>query len=125
MPEPQTAPLPGRPVQAFGEWDAPVTDEAVWVDVPTDQMCMHCRERFAIGDNGAIMPTGFGQHRECALRAALGGIGHLVDHARYCRSELGPDAGLSFRDSARLVWAMHVDRQSVDIAQLEARRADR
>jgi hypothetical protein len=33
-----------------------------------------------------------------------GGIGHLVDHNRYCRGEAGPDAGLSRRASSILVW---------------------
>ena len=91
-------------VKAFGIWDAPMTDDAEWIDVPTDMRCMTCGERFADGDNGAIMPTGFATHRECSLRAVWGGIGHQVDHARYCKSDLGPDAGLTKRQSALLVW---------------------
>jgi hypothetical protein len=91
-------------VRAFGVWDAPITDDAEWIDVPTELSCMHCRERFEAGDNGAIMPTGFAAHRECHLRAVLGGIGHMVDHEFFCHGELGPDAGLSYRTSALLVW---------------------
>jgi hypothetical protein len=70
------------PVRVFGTWDAPVTDDAKRIDVPVARLCMHCRETFRDGDNGAIMPNGFAQHRECALRVALGGIGHHVDHVR-------------------------------------------
>ena len=44
-------------------------------------------------------------HRECALRSVIGGIGHLLDHGHFCRSELGPDAGLDYRTSALLVDA--------------------
>jgi hypothetical protein len=91
-------------VRAFGDWDAPITDGAEWIDVPTELWCMYCRERFEPGDNGAVMPNGFAQHRECSLRSVYGGIGHLVDHERYCRSELGPDAGLTYRLSSLLVW---------------------
>jgi hypothetical protein len=91
--------------KVFGIWDAPITDGAEQIDVPTDLACIHCRETFHEGDNGAIMPTGFAEHRECGLRAVWGGIGHHVDHERYCRGRLGCDAGLSRRQSALLVWA--------------------
>lgn len=91
------------PVRAFGEWDAPMTDDAEWLDeVPPGLTCMTCREPIRQGENGAIMPTGFATHRECSLRGAMGGIGHLVDHARFCGKD--PDAGLSTRTSALLVW---------------------
>jgi hypothetical protein len=64
----------GEPrVRAFGEWDAPITDDAEWIDAPTDLACMFCRRRFEAGDNGAILPTGFATHRDCILRAILGG----------------------------------------------------
>ena len=112
------------PVQAFGTWDAPATDDAVWLDeVPTHLRCMNCRENFRPGDHGAIMPTGFAQHRECALRSVMGGIGHLVDHERYCHGEHGPDAGLTYRQSAWLVWG-HVtkERAPVTVEELEALR---
>ena len=102
-----------NPVQAFGEWDAPVTDDAVWIDVPTELSCMCCQLPFEEGDNGAIMPNGYAQHRECSLRSVLGGIGHHIDHGRYCHGELGPDAGLSYRQSALLVWRMLIDKQPV------------
>jgi hypothetical protein len=107
---------------AFGEWDAPVTDGAEWIDVPTHETCMHCRLSFEAGDNGAIMPTGYAQHRECALRSVLGGIGHLVDHDRYCHGEAGPDAGLSYRASALLAWRHCVEGWPVSLEELEAVR---
>lgn len=94
------------PAKVFGTWDAPVTDMAEPIDVPTELACVYCGERFREGDNGAVMPlSGFAQHRECSLRSVWGGIGHHVDHARYCRGELGTDAGLTHRQSSLLVWA--------------------
>jgi hypothetical protein len=112
------APDDPPPVRAFGEWDAPMTDGAEWIDVPTGLAGMFCRRQFEAGDNGAIMPAGFSQHRECVLRAVLGGIGHHVDHARYCRGELGPDAGLTYRQSALLVWRHAVEHEPVTDAEL-------
>lgn len=95
-------------VKAFGVWDAPITDDAIWLDeVPTDMRCWVCQENFQEGDNGAIMSTGFAQHRECSLRSVFGGIGHLVDHEYFCKGPLGTDAGLSTRASALMVWNFH------------------
>lgn len=59
-------------VQAFGEWDAPITDEAEWIEAPTDLVCWSCEQHFKPGDSGAIMPTGFATHRDCLLEAVLG-----------------------------------------------------
>lgn len=59
-------------VRAFGVWDAPITDEAEWIEVPTDLTCWSCEQRFEPGDSGAIMPNGFATHRDCLLRAILG-----------------------------------------------------
>lgn len=108
------------PVQVFGVWDAPMTDDSVEIPVPRGVACMYCRETFEPDDNGAIMPTGFAQHRECGLRGVIGGIGHLVNHSRYCGGELGPDAGLGFRQSALLVWRHHVDGARVAEGELDA-----
>jgi hypothetical protein len=109
-------------VQAFGVWDAPMTDDAEWIEVPTDLACMYCGERFQRGDNGSVNALGFAGHRECSLRSAMGGIGHLVDHARYCRSELGPDAGLTYRQSARMVWRYVSEGARITVDDLEALR---
>ena len=72
-----------------------------------------------LGDNGCIYPTGLATHRECALRAVHGGIGHLVDHERYCYGERDPDAGLTKRQSSVLVWRHVVDKLPVGEAELE------
>lgn len=107
------------PAKVFGTWDAPVTDMAEPIDVPLELSCIYCGQGFREGDNGAIMPlTGMAQHRECSLRSVWGGIGHHVDHARYCRGELGTDAGLSYYLSAQLVWA-HFHGAPVTEAELE------
>jgi hypothetical protein len=37
------------------------------------------------------------------LREVLGGIGHLIDHEHYCLVMHDPDAGLTYRESAKLV----------------------
>jgi hypothetical protein len=44
-------------------------------------------------------------HQECGLREVLGGIGHLLDHEHFCLTLHDPDAGLTYRESAKLVWS--------------------
>jgi hypothetical protein len=90
--------------QVFGSWDAPVTDHDEPIYTPIGNVCAWCQQAVEAGDNGRISPMGFTEHRECSLRNVMGGIGHLVDHERYCRGELGTDAGLTRRDSSLLVW---------------------
>lgn len=103
------------PVRAFGVWDAPITDGAEWLDEVPDMDCSFCDEHFQPGDNGAIMPMGYAQHRECGFRMVMGGIGHHIDHVRYSKGELGPDAGLSRRESALLVWKLLIDGEPVTL----------
>lgn len=88
--------------QVFGGWDASATDEDIPIDTPVGNICMHCEEAIEDGDAGRITPTGLTEHRECSLRSVMGGIGHHVDHDRYCKTD--PDAGLSRRQSSILVW---------------------
>ncbi|MGD0386301.1 MAG: hypothetical protein ABSB73_09210 [Solirubrobacteraceae bacterium] len=90
--------------QVFGVWDAPITDDDEPIATPVGSVCAWCQQAVKEGDNGRIAAAGFTEHRECSLRNAMGGIGHLVDHARYCRGELGTDAGLSRRQSSLLAW---------------------
>ena len=45
-------------------------------------------------------------HRACALRDVIGGIGHLIDHTRYCVRDADPDAGMTYRESALCVMAV-------------------
>jgi hypothetical protein len=77
-------------------------------------ICVHCNEPILEGEDRADI-INMDSHRECSLRCVLGGIGHLIDHAHFCRSELGPDAGLDYRTSALMVdvW---VSRKSVEEA---------
>jgi hypothetical protein len=90
--------------QVFGVWDAPVTDNDQPIATPVGSICAWCQKAVKEGDNGRITPMGFVEHRECSFRNVMGGIGHQVDHVRYCHGELGTDAGLSRRQSSLLVW---------------------
>jgi len=76
--------------------------------------CFHCGEPIHSYEERADIIT-YDAHRECALRMVIGGIGHLIDHAHFCRSDAGPDAGLDYRTSALLVdvW---VKRKGVEAA---------
>lgn len=47
-----------------------------------------------------------GYHTACMLREVVGGVGHLLDHFRWCVQEGDPDAGLGFRGSAVCVAAL-------------------
>jgi hypothetical protein len=107
----------GKPV-IFGTWDAPITDGATPIDVPTNLRCLYCREHFKPEDNGGVI-NGQPQHRECGLRSVMGGIGHHVNHVRYCRGELGPDAGLTYRQSALMVWSWFMYKSLPDEATLD------
>jgi hypothetical protein len=109
-------------IRAFGSWSAPITDEAEWIDTPTELACMCCTERFTEGDAGCIYVTGLAVHRECSLRSVYGGIGHILDHARYCNSDLGPDAGLTYRQSAWLVWRHVVHQAEVTSTEVDTLR---
>lgn len=118
-----------------GMFEDPDT-EIVEIDVPIAQSCHFCDELFVEGDQGvivgadderlrglrAVKQKGLSQHKECGLRAVVGGIGHHVDHAFYCRSELGPDAGLTRRQSALLVWDFYVEQKTVNREYLETLR---
>jgi hypothetical protein len=67
-----------------------------------------------------------GQHRACALRNVLGGIGHLLDHDHFCTVLGDPDAGLDYRTSALLVDEL-VTRKGVDgvLKSNQARKEDK
>ena len=45
-------------------------------------------------------------HHACSYRSVAGGIGHHLDHAHFCITKRDPDAGVSFRTSALLVWEL-------------------
>lgn len=103
----------------FGEWDAGITEGAKPIRVPTHMSCMHCHERFVEGDNGAVMPTGYAQHRECALRSVIGGIGHVLDHDLWCTIEGDPDGTIGKRASAILVWQLSQGMLTLEEAETQ------
>ena len=63
--------------------------------------CMLCDEAMAETSASEIQPI----HRSCALRSVVGGIGHCIAHEYWCVVRKDPDAGLTYRQSARLVDA--------------------
>ena len=65
--------------------------------------CQLCGEEILPGQR-ATGPVNLPMHRECSLREVLGGIGHLLDHEYYCRERHDPDAGLTYHESALMVW---------------------
>ena len=73
-------------------------------------ICLLCEERIfsddllgtAIWHDGVLRQT----HRECSLRSVLGGIGHHLDHGYWCIGKGDPDAGMTYRQSAKAVWRM-------------------
>lgn len=52
-------------------------------------------------------------HHECSLRSAVGGIGHQLGHEYWCLQKHDCDAGLTYRQSARMVLAL-VDVLGID-----------
>lgn len=45
-------------------------------------------------------------HAECSLRSVAGGIGHHLNHEYWCLQMHDPDAGLTYRESARRIWQL-------------------
>lgn len=96
----------------FGEpWPAPVCEQGSMVPTPVGELCGLCVEPIE-PDHQGVYEDGRPQHRECTLRKAVGGIGHLTDHLFWCMNMRKPDAGLSYRESALAVWS-HVDRNGL------------
>lgn len=81
--------------------------------------CILCDEPMLDERSRTVQPM----HRECGLRSVMGGIGHLIDHAHFCKGELGPDAGLPYRLSALLcdTWVRY---KGVEDAVRESQVAD-
>ena len=70
--------------------------------------CLMCGEP-VVGD-GVPIHTLEGlrtQHRECALREVLGGIGHHIAHEWWCEIHHDPDAGFTPHESALMVAFMY------------------
>jgi hypothetical protein len=66
--------------------------------------CPLCAEPITAAEDRRPLAAGFA-HRECLLRSAVGGIGHLEDHNLWCVLRGDPDGGRSYRESARAVDA--------------------
>lgn len=45
-------------------------------------------------------------HYECSLRSVMGGIGHQIAHDYWCVQQHDTDAGLTYRQSAKMVVAL-------------------
>jgi hypothetical protein len=70
--------------------------------------CLMCGE--PVLDAGVPIHTLEGprtQHRECALREVLGGIGHHIAHEWWCEIHHDPDAGFTRHESALMVAFMY------------------
>ena len=66
---------------------------------PRTEKCPLCGEAIEDPDVGPINGTERA-HRPCLLRAVVGGIGHLEDHAMWCVERGDPDGGRTYRQSA-------------------------
>lgn len=100
-------------LQYFGEaWPSGVCDDGEQAPTPVGELCFECQEPVREGDRGQFLtvdgPRPVPVHRECQLRVALGGIGHLEDHAYWCGKQGDPDGGRTSRQSALEVWALIV-----------------
>lgn len=102
----------------FGEpWPSGVCDDGEQRPTPVGELCLHCSEAIEAGDRGMFLPFAGADgvpsvraaHRECALRAVDGGIGHHVDHDFWCSDVGDPNGGLSYRQSALKVWDMRIN----------------
>lgn len=68
---------------------------------PWDKVCELCGEPPDKGSRNERMNNGTAwAHRECLLRMAMGGIGHLEDHNYWCLELHDPDGGRTYRQSA-------------------------
>jgi hypothetical protein len=100
----------------FGDaWPSGICDEGKQVPTPVGELCEMCAEPICEDDRGSFVGSLTGEegtwvprlapvHRECSLRSALGGIGHLQNHAYWCGEMSDPDGGRGYRTSALMVW---------------------
>jgi hypothetical protein len=97
----------------FGDpWPSEVCEMSIQVSTPVGDSCVLCEEPIQDSDQGTFMgaiplnghPSYGPVHRECSLRAVLGGIGHLENHEYWCAQMHDPDGGRTYRASAVLVW---------------------
>lgn len=87
-------------------------DPATRVPVPVGSACILCQEPIGEGDRGtftmAVLAvddvTRQPVHIECQTRAVVGGIAHLQEKCICKGGGCDPDGGLTYRQSARVVW---------------------
>ena len=94
----------------FGEpWPSGVCEGGRQVETPVGEPCAFCLEPIATDDQGNFVGLASGGlapvHRECSFRSVIGGIGHHLDHAYWCKQRGDPDGGRTRRQSALEVWA--------------------
>lgn len=68
--------------------------------------CVLCEEPILFSDAWQPLNDLQYAHHECALREVVGGIGHQLGHEWWCLQQRDPDAGLTYRQSARMVVAL-------------------
>lgn len=91
----------------FGEpWPSGLCDTATRTTTPVGESCAHCQEPIADTDQGSFIGTMNGPapvHRECSLRAVLGGIEHL-SAGPHAEGTCYEGTTLSYRESALAAW---------------------
>jgi len=69
-------------------------------------ICVFCDEPIGKFDPWVPLNPAQYAHHECSMRSALGGIGHQIAHEYWCQQQHDPDAGLTYRQSAKMVYAL-------------------
>lgn len=76
-------------------------------------LCALCDEDISTYDAWVpLNPMQYGHH-ECSIREVLGGIGHHLGHEYWCLQQRAPDAGLTYRQSAKMIVAL-IDVLGID-----------
>jgi hypothetical protein len=81
------------------------------VDEPN--VCVFCNEKIEALDAWVPLNAVQYAHHECSLRSVVGGIGHQIAHDYWCVQRQDTDAGLTFRQSAKMIVAL-VDVLGID-----------
>lgn len=76
-------------------------------------ICILCDEGIAPYDAWVPLNPVQQAHHECSLRSVMGGIGHHIAHEYWCIVRKDPDAGFTWRQSAKMVAAL-VDVIGID-----------
>lgn len=95
----------------FGErWDVPMMENARQVPTPVARLCAHCDEEIRAGQQG-VMRVHVGMegsrlkpvHRECDVRALVGGVYHLRGLCICQGGNMDPDPAWATRREAALL----------------------